>query len=104
MAEQLPVSGAGELGSAIGVDDKGRLLLLRARHSHIDEFKSAGNAPPVIVKTITECSSPEHAARVAGEEFAALTWLRARMDALVGRINTAEVHRLEKGGRALRRA
>jgi ubiquinone/menaquinone biosynthesis C-methylase UbiE len=53
----------------------------RARHSRIDEFRSRGNKPPVIVKTITVSSSPEHAARVAGEEFAALTWLRARVDA-----------------------
>jgi hypothetical protein len=34
----------------------------------------------VIVKTITMSSSPEHAARVAGAEFAALSWLRARVD------------------------
>lgn len=56
------------------------LRRFHARHSRIDEFRSRGNKTPVIVKTITVSSSPEHAARVAGDEFAALTWLRARMD------------------------
>jgi ubiquinone/menaquinone biosynthesis C-methylase UbiE len=51
-----------------------------ARHSRIDEFAGRGNQPPVIVKTITVSSSPEHAARVAGREFEALTWLHARVD------------------------
>jgi SAM-dependent methyltransferase len=53
----------------------------QARHSRIDEFRPRGNKPPVIVKTITVSSSPEHAAQVAGEEFAALAWLRSRVDA-----------------------
>ena len=35
----------------------------------------------MIVKTIAESPSLEDAARVAGQEFAALTWLRARVDA-----------------------
>ena len=57
------------------------LRRVHARHSRIDEFRARGNQPPIIVKTITVSSSPEHAARVAGEEFAALRWLHARMDA-----------------------
>lgn len=52
-----------------------------ARHSRIDEFAAHGNNPPFVVKTITESCSPEHAARVASEEFAALAWLRARVGA-----------------------
>lgn len=52
-----------------------------ARHSRIEEFRARGNKAPVIVKTITVSSSPEHAARVAGDEFAALAWLRSRVDA-----------------------
>jgi ubiquinone/menaquinone biosynthesis C-methylase UbiE len=53
---------------------------IRARHSRIDEFRGLATGQPVLVKTITQCPSPEHAAVVAGGEYAALVALRARLD------------------------
>lgn len=72
LIEQFPELFDARMGPRRGFD---------ARHSRIDEFAAHGKNPPVVVKTITESCSPEHAATVAGEEFAALSWLRARLGA-----------------------
>jgi ubiquinone/menaquinone biosynthesis C-methylase UbiE len=52
---------------------------IRARHSRIDEFEALPGGRPVLIKTITQCPSPEHAALVAGGEYAALVSLRERL-------------------------
>ena len=59
--------------------DAGPVREIRARHSRIDEFRAQADGRPVLVKTITQCPSPEHAALVAGGEYAALVWLRDRL-------------------------
>jgi len=52
---------------------------IRARHSRIDEFQTQPSGRSVLIKTITQCPSPEHAALVAGGEYAALVSLRERL-------------------------
>jgi ubiquinone/menaquinone biosynthesis C-methylase UbiE len=59
--------------------DAGPVREIRARHSRIDEFTARAGGRPILVKTITECPSPEHAALVAGGEYAALVSLRDRL-------------------------
>ena len=59
--------------------DAGPVREIRARHSRIDEFRPRAHGRPVLIKTITQCPSPEHAALVAGSEYAALVSLRDRL-------------------------
>ncbi len=59
--------------------DAGPVREIRARHSRIDEFRALAHGRPVLIKTITQCPSPEHAALVAGGEYAALVSLRGRL-------------------------
>ena len=80
MASSSPAEGLLERYPELFDSDGTLIRRLQARHSRIEEFRARGHRSNVIVKTITVSSSAEHAARVAGEEFAALTWLRKHLD------------------------